>query len=162
MQPPPQVRDAVELTHLVKHRRDVCFSQALTSLVAALMTRLWCHPPDPGFLAILTSLGPLVCFEGLLSLHGEDVTIINDMIVAIEDLRSVEFTLILVENKKPKQTPPPAVKAEKAVSVSSFPLPRVTGSRTSMKVLLPVPDWVYTVLPIQVTDRLAPNNQLFM
>ena len=42
---------------------------------------------------------------GLLSLHGEDVTILNDMIVAVEDLRSVEFTLVLVERRaKGKQS----------------------------------------------------------
>ena len=89
------------MTAEVKHRRDVCFSQALTSLVSALMSRLWCHPPDPVFLSVLTQIGPLVCFEGLLSMHGEDVPIYNDMIVAVEDLRAVEFTLVLVENKKP-------------------------------------------------------------
>ena len=41
---------------------------------------------------------------GLLSLHGEDVTILNDMIVAVEDLRSVEFTLVLVEKRSIKQS----------------------------------------------------------
>ena len=43
--------------------------------------------------------GPLVCFEGLLSLYGHEVKMVNDMIVAIEDLRSVEFTLIPVEKR---------------------------------------------------------------
>ena len=100
------------------------------------MTRLWCHPPSPAFLSILTTIGPLVSFEGLLSLHGEDVTIINDMIVAVEDLRSVEFTLILVESKKTKQKSSSNSKPEKPLSVSSFPLPRVTGSRNSLKVKL--------------------------
>jgi len=151
-----QMEEAVELTHRVKHRRDVCFSQALTSLVSALMSRLWCHQPDPTFLALLTTIGPLVCFEGLLSLHGEDVTIINDMIVAIEDLRSVEFTLILVESKKQKQKAVP-IKPERAVSVSSFPLPRVTGSRSALRVLLPVPDWVYTLLPLQEIKTMTFN-----
>ena len=40
-----------------------------------------------------------MCFESLLSLHGEDVTIFNDMIVAVEDLRNVEFTLVVVDNE---------------------------------------------------------------
>jgi len=147
-----QLKEAVHLTHAVKHRRDVCFSQALTSLVSALMSRLWCNPPDPVFLSVLTQIGPLVCFEGLLSMHGEDVTIINDMIVAIEDLRAVEFTLILVENKKNINSKfKSASGKEKPIiaSISSFPLPRVTGSRTNLKVMLPVPDWVYTILPLQ-------------
>jgi len=143
-----QSHEAVKLTAEVKHRRDVCFSQALTSLVSALMSRLWCHPPDPVFLSVLTQIGPLVCFEGLLSMHGEDVPIYNDMIVAVEDLRSVEFTLVLVEYKKPTKLKPSSCPPNVA-SISSFPLPRVTGARASLKVLLPVPDWVYTVLPLQ-------------
>ena len=149
-----QLQEAVKLTHEVKHRRDVCFSQALTSLTAGLMSRLWCNPPDPVFLSVLTQIGPLVSFEGLLSMHGEDVTIYNDMIVAVEDLRAVQFTLILVENAKvSKSSKNMNRNGEKnssvVASISSFPLPQITGSRTNMRVLLPVPDWVYTVLPLQ-------------
>jgi hypothetical protein len=47
-----------------------------------------------------TNPGPLVCFEGLLSLYGNEVKMVNDMIVAVEDLRSVEFTLMPVEKKR--------------------------------------------------------------
>ena len=141
-----QLEDAVRLTAEVKHRRDVCFSQALTSLVTGLMSRLWCRPPCPVFLSVLTQIGPLVCFEGLLSMHGEDVTIYNDMIVAIEDLRSVEFTLVLVESKRGGVRSSDVMESE---SVSSFPLPVVRGARASMKVLLPLPDWAYSLLPLQ-------------
>ena len=95
-----QKSEAVELSHAIKYRRDVCFSQALTSLVSSLMTRFWClDPTDITFLTICRLIGPLVSFESLLSLHGEDVTIFNDMIVAVEDLRNVEFTLVVVDNK---------------------------------------------------------------
>ena len=141
-----QLGPAFQLTHDIKHRRDVSFSQALTSLVSSLMSRLWCHSPDPLFLKVLTTIGPLVCFEGLLSMHGEDVTIINDMIVAIEDLRCVEFTLVLVENKKKLYWTSSKTKPD---TVSTFPLPRVTGSRTNLRVMLPVPYWVYMLLPLQ-------------
>ena len=79
------------------------------------------------------------------------MAIFNDMLVAVEDLRNVEFTLILVDKR---------VKGSKGGSSSrggnkipilqyhSFPLPRVTGSRSSLKVMLPVPDYVYTMLPL--------------
>ena len=117
------------------------------------MTKLWCGKPDQKFLTILVTIGPLVSFEGLLSLHGEDVAIFNDMIVAVEDLRNVEFTLILVDNKskvklRSKNTDKAAAgstdksgtgNAEKKgspidiLSYHSFPLPRVTGSRSSLK-----------------------------
>ena len=132
-----QSPEAVRLTASVKHRRDICFSQALTSLVSALMSRLWSHPPDPVFLSVLTQIGPLVYFEGLLSMHGEDVTIFNDMIVAIEDLRAVEFQFDTVKSYKIR----PA-----SLSDESIPLPTVSGSRTNIKVHLPTPGWVYTSL----------------
>ena len=135
-----QSPEAVKLTAEVKHRRDVCFSQALTSLVSALMSRLWCHPPDPVFLSVLTQIGPLVCFEGLLSMHGEDVTVYNDMIVAVEDLRAVEFTLVKVE--KPKD--------HKNSSNDQIPLmPVVSGSRSNLKVMIPLPFWATQPQPLQ-------------
>ena len=127
-----QSPEAVQLTAEVKQRRDICFSQALTALVASLVSRLWCRPPDPLFLSVLSSLGPVVCFEGLLSMHGEDVTTFNDMIVAIEDLRAVEFTLVKLEAPHP-----------------SPPLPIVSGSRSSLKVMVPLPPWATQPQPRQ-------------
>ena len=115
------------------------------------------------------SLGPLVTFESLLSLHGEDVTIFNDMIVAVEDLRNVEFTLVIVDNK-----PTPAhIKGDISnksnendrdnspssnvplLACHSFPLPRVTGSRNNLKVMIPVPNYILTHIPIEELKHLA-------
>ena len=85
------------------------------------------------------------------------MTIINDMIVAIEDLRSVEFTLVLVERRSRAKSAARKVGHVAAgnscsaaqcggagcgcgaqvplitCSVSTFPLPRLTGSRSSLK-----------------------------
>uniref|UniRef100_A0A0K2UL75 Type I inositol3,4bisphosphate 4phosphatase-like [Bombus impatiens] n=1 Tax=Lepeophtheirus salmonis TaxID=72036 RepID=A0A0K2UL75_LEPSM len=149
-----QLHEAVDLSRSIKHRRDVCFSQALTSLLSALMARFWCRAPDLTFLMVCMELGPLVTFETLLSLHGEDVSIFNDMIVAVEDLRNVEFTLILVDKKTKKQTDLNSSSDEAKqnfipiLEYQTFPLPRVTGSRSALKVMLPVPDFVYTALPL--------------
>ena len=137
-----QSPEAVRLTASVKHRRDICFSQALTSLVSALMSRLWSHPPDPVFLSVLTQIGPLVYFEGLLSMHGEDVTIFNDMIVAIEDLRAVEFTLVKFEQRQGEEEGPGT-----GHQVPVMPL--VSGSRSNLKVMIPLPQWATQPLPLQ-------------
>lgn len=51
------------------------------------------------------------------------------MNVAIEDLAAVNFTLVRHSGNK------------------SLPLPKVTGSRQSLVVYLPVPDYVYAMLP---------------
>jgi len=146
------------LSHQIKYRRDVCFSQALTSLVTGLMNRLWCTAPsaaeaDETFLKVCTKLGPLVAFESILSVHGDEVSMLNDMIVVVEDLRNVEFNLILVDKKskfklKRNNSQAKSSPAVPMLEYHSFPLPRITGSRSSLKVLLPVPDYVYTMLPL--------------
>nr|XP_023030196.1 type I inositol 3,4-bisphosphate 4-phosphatase [Leptinotarsa decemlineata] len=119
----------------VRYRRDVCFSQALTSLVAGLMTRLWCHKPDPAFVAMLNALGPLASFEGLLSYYGNEIDMWGDMSVAIEDLRTVLFILV--------RSPSPATEPH--------PNPKVSGTRNSLTVSLPVPDTVYSLIPTRQT-----------
>ncbi|CAH0392332.1 unnamed protein product [Bemisia tabaci] len=111
----------------VRYRRHVCFSQALTSVVVALVAKLWCEKADATFLHILLSVGPLLLFEGLLSVYADELDMWGDMIVAIEDLRSVRFTLVH------------HVKGEPI-------LPRVVGSRASLGVHIPVPDSVYSLL----------------
>lgn len=96
------------------------------------MTRLWCHKPDPVFIACLSTLGPLASFESLLSYYGNEIDMWGDMSVAIEDLRTVMFVLT--------RTPSPA-------SNDLHPMPKITGSRNSLAVSLPVPDAVYTLIP---------------
>ncbi|XP_033210596.1 inositol polyphosphate-4-phosphatase type I A isoform X2 [Belonocnema kinseyi] len=129
----------------VRYRRDVCFSQALTALVSGLMAKLWCQRPDPMFLLILTTLGPLVSFEGLLSYYGEEIDMWGDMAVAVEDMHTVTFTFTRCGihprmDRKPKTS-------------SQLPIPRVVGSRTALTVLLPVPDAIYSLLPLVPSSR---------
>lgn len=117
----------------VRYRRDVCFSQALTSLVAALMTRLWCYKPDPVFITCLSTLGPLAYFESLLSYYGSEIDLWGDMSVAVEDLSTVIFVLT--------RCPSPAATND------SYPLPKITGSRHSLTVSLPISDALYSLIP---------------
>ncbi|XP_049819247.1 inositol polyphosphate-4-phosphatase type I A isoform X2 [Aethina tumida] len=116
----------------VQYRRDVCFSQALTSLVSGLMTRLWCHKADPAFVTVLSTLGPLAGFEGLLSYYGNEIDMFGDMSVAVEDLRTVLFTIV-------------------RCPADPQPTPKVTGSRNSLTVTLPVPDTFYHLIPTRQT-----------
>ena len=142
-----QTAAAVQLTHQIKYRRDVCFSQALTTCVTALMAKFWASE-DPieceNFLKICTEIGPLVAFESLLSVHSDELMMFNDMIVVVEDLRNVEFNLILVDKRskfKVKKTKDQTSKSSSPSTVPmleyhSFPLPRITGSRSNLKVIL--------------------------
>ncbi|OAD59554.1 Type I inositol 3,4-bisphosphate 4-phosphatase [Eufriesea mexicana] len=129
----------------VRYRRDVCFSQALTSLVSGLMAKLWCQRPDPMFLLILTTLGPLVSFEGLLSYYGDEIDMWGDMTVAVEDMHTVTFTLTRCGI---------ASRLEGNCNIPfQQPLPRVVGSRAALTVILPVPDAIYSLLPLVPSSR---------
>lgn len=108
----------------------------MTSLVTALLTRLWCHKPNPTFITCLTTLGPLASFECLLSYHGGEIDMWGDMSVAVEDLRTVMFVLVRCPNP---------------MSNDIQPVPKVTGSRNSLTVALPVPDAVYVLIPSKTT-----------
>ncbi|XP_058831634.1 inositol polyphosphate-4-phosphatase type I A isoform X2 [Topomyia yanbarensis] len=120
----------------VMYRRDVCFSQALTALVSSLMAKLWGQNVTENYISLLCSLGPLACFEGLLSLYGSETDMWGDMSVAIEDLASVRFTLVRSNIQRDSK---------------AVPVPRVTGSRQALLVLLPVPESVFCHLPTKET-----------
>lgn len=107
----------------------------LTALVTGLMTRLWGHKLDPAFITVLSTLGPLVCFEGLLSYYGNEIDMLGDMSVAIEDLRTVLFILV--------RSPNPAIEPH--------PSPKVNGTRNAFTVSLPVPDSLYSLIPSRQT-----------
>uniref|UniRef100_A0A182QHM5 phosphatidylinositol-3,4-bisphosphate 4-phosphatase n=1 Tax=Anopheles farauti TaxID=69004 RepID=A0A182QHM5_9DIPT len=133
-------------TLAIMYRRDVCFSQALTALVSALMAKLWGHNVTENFISLLVHLGPLAYFEGLLSLYGNETDMWGDMSVAVEDLATVSFTLVRSNllHREPKGSP--------------LPVPRVTGSRQALRVLLPVPESVFCHLPTKeaVCFRVTP------
>ncbi|XP_026671555.1 type II inositol 3,4-bisphosphate 4-phosphatase isoform X3 [Ceratina calcarata] len=131
----------------VRYRRDVCFSQALTSVVTGLMAKLWCQRPDPMFLLILTTLGPLISFEGLLSYYGDEIDMWGDMIVAVEDMHTVTFTLTRCGIQ------PSSKFEENRNAPFQLPLPRVVGSRSALTVILPVPDAIYSLLPLVPSSR---------
>lgn len=99
------------------------------------MTRLWCHKSDPAFVTILNTLGPIAFFEGLLSYYGNEIDMWGDMSVAIEDLRTVLFTLV--------RSPSPATEPH--------PTPKVGGTRNALTVSLPVPDSMYSLIPTKQT-----------
>ncbi|XP_064481343.1 inositol polyphosphate-4-phosphatase type I A-like [Ornithodoros turicata] len=122
---PPQ---AAALSYAVRYRRDVCFSHALTALVSALMAKLWCQQPDPIWVHALSTCGALALFVGLLSCHGDEMHMLEDMVAAIEDLRRVLFWL------------------EPSTNVSS-PKPRVEGNRVFLSVMIPASEAVMNLLP---------------
>ena len=107
------------------------------------MTKLWGTVVTENYINILCNLGPLAYFEGLLSLYGQETDMWGDMSVAIEDLSTVNFTLVRSNINR---------------ETNSLPLPRLIGSRQSINVLLPIPDNIYCLLPTknQIQFKVTP------
>ncbi|XP_055618165.1 type II inositol 3,4-bisphosphate 4-phosphatase isoform X3 [Toxorhynchites rutilus septentrionalis] len=127
----------------VMYRRDVCFSQALTAVTSALMAKLWGQNVTENYINLLCNLGPLAYFEGLLSLYGSETDMWGDMSVAIGDLATVSFTLVRSNIQRDSK---------------AGPVPRVTGSRQAITVLMPVPESVFCHLPTKegVSFKITP------
>ena len=121
--------------HSLLYRRDVCFSQALTTSTTALLNKFWSRAgsshQDQVFLTVLQKLGPLLQFECLLSCIGSDFNRICDMVVAIEDLTAVKFVLV----------------------GGAVPTASVTGNRCNLRVLLAVPDAVLDQLVCEEAEE---------
>ncbi|XP_048772482.2 inositol polyphosphate-4-phosphatase type I A-like isoform X2 [Ostrea edulis] len=85
------------LMHIVRYRRDVCFSHALTTLVSGFVTKLTTSISSEDFLKQLQEIGLFCQFEGLLSCHGDEMGMIEDYCVAIDDLKFVSFQFVKTE-----------------------------------------------------------------
>ncbi|CAH0515515.1 unnamed protein product [Peronospora belbahrii] len=77
-------------------RFDMCFSQALTTLVASFCRQLEYslqHPTDRSFLHTIDSIGFLFQVESLLSTHGKEIGMLEDFFAAVSALKHVTFVL---------------------------------------------------------------------
>ncbi|XP_045510028.1 inositol polyphosphate-4-phosphatase type I A [Colias croceus] len=106
-------------------RRDTCFSQALATATSGLLCWFNSIPHDIAVKLLSSDLGPLCGFEGLLSLYSTEKAMWGDMVVAVEDLQTVLFTLTKVGH-------------------SNTATPQVSGARGSLKVNIPVSDALYS------------------
>ena len=70
----------------------IFFDFQLTSLVTGLICHVYSYIDDPSVLNQLATLGIVAQFEGLLSCHGDEMPMLEDMIVAVDDLATVTFT----------------------------------------------------------------------
>ena len=64
----------------------------LTSLVTGFVCHINAHIDDHKILQQLATLGVVAEFEGLLSCHSDEIPMLEDMIVAVDDLATVSFT----------------------------------------------------------------------
>ncbi|XP_039764060.1 inositol polyphosphate-4-phosphatase type I A-like isoform X2 [Pararge aegeria] len=106
-------------------RRYMCFSQALATLTAGLLCWFCSVSCDTVVKVLRSELGPLCGFEGLLSLYSTEKAMWGDMVVAVEDLQTVVFTLTKIGH-------------------SNMAIPQVSGTRDALTVYIPVSDSLYS------------------
>ncbi|XP_065904902.1 type II inositol 3,4-bisphosphate 4-phosphatase-like [Dysidea avara] len=83
----------VQGVKVLKRRRDVVFSQALTGLVTSFYLTLSQRVSDNAFLEQISKCGFLAQFSSLLSCNGDEQGMLEDMMVIVQELRSVSFQI---------------------------------------------------------------------
>lgn len=139
------------VAYSLQHRRDVCFSQALTAAITALIARISCNPIEPEFLVTLSHIGVALGVEGLLTPYRTEAGMWSDMVVAVQDLAAVSFLLVPFssadddDDDDPPTTRPGSIPAEY--------LPQIHGTRESLQVAIPVPAAVFSALPPNIAKQ---------
>ena len=79
-----------------KHRRDIVFSQAVTTVVTCAVFKFLQSLVNKLFVAQLVEIGFLCHWESLLSTIGSEYGMLEDFIVAIHDLNNMKLKVRLV------------------------------------------------------------------
>ena len=103
----------------------------VTAAVSAFMTKLRTHMTDETFLQQLSQIGVLLYFESLLSCHGDELGMIEDMSIGVQDLSHVVF------------------KVTQGSGADDI-LPQVRGNRTGYTINIPVPEQMFALMPKEV------------
>lgn len=79
----------------LRHRRDVCFTQAAATIVVSFTIHLKSNILDWSYMAQLHNIGFLVHWESLISTCGEENSMLEDIEVTVSDINSnLYFQLI--------------------------------------------------------------------
>lgn len=70
------------------------FTWQMTSMIAGFVTRIRSAITDEGFLQQMFKVGVLAEFESLLSCYGDEMGMLEDMIIALADLSLMRFRLV--------------------------------------------------------------------
>ena len=130
--------DLVRLHYALQYRRDVIFSQALTTVTTGLAKSLWLAGDSEAELADAAretdhyaSLGPLLLILSYLSSHGDEKGMLEDSVEAWHQLQAkvrFKFVAAFASFRSPSCTPV------------------VAGSRSDLVVSVPVPEKAFKQL----------------
>nr|CAI9859008.1 Phytopthora agathidicda GPCR-INPP 3 [Phytophthora agathidicida] len=121
------IRSTDETRWHLTTRFDMCFSQALTTLVTSFCRQLEYslqHPTDRTFLQTIDSIGFLFQVESLLSTQGKEIGMLEDFSAAVDALKHVTFVL---DTSPPAHLPPTLLN----LHMKNTTLPSVVSVRLS-------------------------------
>ncbi|CAI5731024.1 unnamed protein product [Hyaloperonospora brassicae] len=157
-------RSADETRWHLTTRFDMCFSQALTTLVTSFCRQLEYslqHLVDRSFLHIIDGVGFLFQVESLLSTQGKEIGMLEDLSAAVDALKHVAFVLdtlppshlpsTLLNLHMTNTTLPSvvSVRLNKGSTAGTFTV--VIGVRCSNDVRASIPSTIRSGGPIPVT-----------
>ncbi|XP_031415354.1 type II inositol 3,4-bisphosphate 4-phosphatase isoform X1 [Clupea harengus] len=119
----------------LQQRRDVVFSQALSSLACGFVMRLYAGLEDKGFLQQLHLVGLVAQFESLLSTYSEEIGMLEDMETGISDLHRVTFRITEAKSDDPSDLQPV-----------------VSGRRDHYTVEVPLPRQSFQIIPPELRE----------
>jgi len=113
------------------YRKDVVFSQCLTSIVAGFSLMLSQRIHEKLFLDQLNQLGLLINFESLLTVYGDETGMVEDMYIGMNELNNVQFKIMKSDTDE---------------------APTITGIRSNMIVTYSLKPKLFKLLPKRIQD----------
>ncbi|XP_059146391.1 inositol polyphosphate-4-phosphatase type I A-like isoform X2 [Physella acuta] len=130
----------VKQVHEIKLRRDIVNSHAISTLISAFVAVTHTDKMiEPLFCRQLCTVGIICQFEGLLSCYGSEMSMLEDTMIAVDDLSNVSFRLVTAVDKAL------CPKASLGSFVREGPYPDI--SRHNIIIDIPVPPDTFSQLP---------------
>ncbi|KAK3774656.1 hypothetical protein RRG08_035084 [Elysia crispata] len=144
-------KNQVKAAHDAKIRRDIVNAHAITTLVSTFAACTLNHDlvSEPAFWQQLLSVGLLFQVEGLLSCYGNEAIMIEDTIIAVEDLSYVTLRLV-AETEEEESNCSAAPKANLGEFVFEGAHPEI--NRHNIIIDMPVQAEVFAQLPRELQE----------
>ncbi|ESP02136.1 hypothetical protein LOTGIDRAFT_230548 [Lottia gigantea] len=82
----------IKLMHAVKYRRDIVLTHTISTLITGIISKFHTNIKNTAFFNQIAEIGLLAEFESFLSCYGDEIAMMEDMIIGVDDLSSVTLS----------------------------------------------------------------------